>query len=601
MPASASAPPAPTWGRADLVHLALLAVVTATWAHHLTDLARRADSPPQADAASHAVRAVAMHGWLHHDPLSAVSASLYLQGGYPPFVYALTALLFGEAPSGGALLRGIHLLAAVGLLGGWLLARASLGRASAWVWVLLFAGSPVAVGYAGHFLLDLPLASTVGVGLWMLLLAGRFQRPGTGLGFGVVTGWSVLTKWTAFYFLGPAAAFVALSGLAGALRRRRIAANGLLALAITLLAILFAFAWGASRPQVVQPEGISGGITLVVAAAWALGAGLLFLWARRAEAAAASRGGFAALAGLGLVAGPYYTLAFGEMLDLAALHGAHHPSAGLVADTQRNAAHLAGLFPGLLLLLAAAGVRLVWTRSREGGVALLALGAGFVLTVTTAPMGDRYLLPLLPVAATVVAAAVSTLPAVARWALVGGIAAIGGFALSPRKEADLPAYLQRRELPDVTVTLPVAGWTVEVLRDPTDLDFDGFHAAMAAIDEVCAGACDVGVWGREDAWVQPRTFRAAAHVEGRVGLRWTSTSLDAPLRPIAAEGPTLLVIQPCGLRPAAPLSALEQQAAQALGTDVVPVGRFPLPGGCEMSVSRVGGGEAAAASAPAVQ
>lgn len=598
---SATGRPAPPWSRVDALHLIALFVCAGIYAFYLHHIAAVAAMPPQADAGSHTLWAVHIYQRFADGPLRAAETFIYAGGGYPTVLYSMTALLFAGPPSPEALPRALHLVLVTSLLVGWPLARTLWGRAPAWAWTFLFALSPYVVGYSSHYFLDLPLTSSVGAGILALLYAQRFDRVGPGLLFGVVAGLGMLMKWAWLFFLGPPFLVCAALVIVRAARARQIGITPLLVtLAVVgLVGLGFRVGWlwaprpgGPGAPVETLYFGVVGACLAVAVA--------LVVWARYARAAAGTRGLFAALAGGIMVAGPWYFLGIRELWSLFELHSDIHAdrSQPLSFYLAENVDSWLAFFPfiafwtgGAILLLP-----LAWRSARlDGALALLgALSGWYCISVTVAP-DPRYVLPALPLAAAVLAAALTALPNLARW----GVAALafGGalVALQPTDGSEGAGGVQQRGgNPDVTASVRVLGQRVEVLRDPSYLDFTGFNQALEALRAECGRSCDVVVRSREDHWVQGRTFEASGELVGLSGVKWwmSTTTQDDPrpwLPKDVGRQPLLLVMQPCSFHPGerSDVEAWRASVLAVLGGHLDPVGAFPLPGGCEMYIDRV--------------
>lgn len=597
-------PSVPPWSRIDALHGGLLAAAAVAYAIYLGTVGATG-LPPQGDAASHAVAAVGMQDRFGYGWSQAAQSLIYAGSSYPPLLYALSAVLFAGPSSAATLPRAMHAVLIGALLLGWVLARMRWGRAPAWIWVFLQALSPYIVGYASHYMLDLPLAAAVGVGFVALIYARSFDRIGPGLLFGVVAAAGMLFKWTWLLFLGPPFGLCVLAALwrAGPTVRARLPGIAMLVLATG--GLLGAGWWAVHYgPGPMSPHSplTRGHLQVWVGCQVAALAFLTLGW--RVRALRSVGGLLAACAGALAMAGPWYLLAQRELWARYAHESNVHASRSepLSAYVAMNADVARSFFPFVEVLLIGALLLLPFAHRRVRGDAALGvigIGAGFCAVTATLPFDPRYLLPLLPLAAGVIAAAASVLPRPARWGaaavlLAGGLAILRPQGTPENGESVQAEIRQRDSNPDVTWTVSLFGFAVEVVRVPPTLDFGGFYDALEAIRVECRSNCDVILQSREDFWIQGRTFEAAGRLAGITGAEWAPPPRpDDPRRPSAARAAGgrsyLLVIQPCsrhGQERSNPV-AWRSEVEQLVGAHAQPIGTYPLPLGCEMYVDRL--------------
>jgi 4-amino-4-deoxy-L-arabinose transferase-like glycosyltransferase len=123
-------------------------------------------------------------------------------GYYPPLVPALTALLY--LPAGrsyqAAMATQILFLALL-VFGTWMVGNRLLGPPAGLLAGLLLLAAPGIRLNAGEYMLDLPLAAMVVLGVGVLLASDGFAHLDRSLAFGAVCGAGMLTKWSYFLFL----------------------------------------------------------------------------------------------------------------------------------------------------------------------------------------------------------------------------------------------------------------------------------------------------------------------------------------------------------------------------------------------------------------
>ena len=599
---------APLLGRSDLAHFAALACGVAAYA---TFLVRNASVlPPQGDAASHAIAAVELYERMAKGWPQAAQSLIYLKSSYPPLLYALTGALFGPGPSAAALPYASYVILISSLVLGWVLARARWGRAPAWVWVFLLALSPYFVGNASHYMLDLPLAATVGAGFVALAYSRSFDRLGAGYLFGLTAACGMMLKWAWLFFLGAPLGLCIVAALWGAGPTMRSRIPAVLAVRTVVAVVLAGCAWGKDHPP-VQTGPDSGLTWQYVGRFWtcqgfALITFALAYWVR---ALRTIRGLLASASAAITVAGPWYLMAQDQLWarfdhESGVLAGRAEPMASLVAA---NAEAASTFFPFIGVMLSAAVLAQGLARPAvraDVALAVTGAGVGFYAITATLPFDPRYLLPLLPMAAGAVAATVSALPTLARWGLAGVVLATGLWALDPRGvpesgnegagEVGVIAVRERARNPDVTWRVALLGLPVETLKVQPALDFTGFYDAIGDIAEGCRGACSIIVKSSVDFWVQARTFEAAGRLAGITGAIWSEGvrpgDHGAPSRTGAEAGRTYFhVLQPCARRvhDRGSVERWRAEVQQATGALSVEVASYPLPTNCTMFLDQL--------------
>lgn len=591
------------WDRRDAPHLLLLLVVAGCYVRFLTGVAPTL--PPQGDAASHAVAAVGMTTRFAAGWSQTAQSMIFAGSSYPTLLYGLSALLFAERPSAAALPYANYLVLVGSLVLGWLLARGRWGLAPAWTWAALQALSPWIVGYSGHYMLDLPLTATVGVGFVALVRARRFDRVGAGIVLGLLAAAGMLFKWAWLFFLGLPFGLCVLVGLWSGGTNFRTRVPGALAMAVATGGVLYAMRWAITGAPL--PTAPDSRLTWPYLYAWygCVGAGaLMVLLGAVVRPLRGIRGLLAACGAAFATAGPWYLLAQRELWARYLWESGVQASRTQTMATffKLNSDVARSFFPGVDALLVLAVLAIPFAHRRVRGdiaLALVGIGTGFAAVTATLPFDPRYLLPLLPLAAGAIAAASSALPAPGRWLLVALVVPVGLWSVQPQGAAESgpPArsdVAQREGNPDVTWTVAVAGQRVEVLRVQPALELAGFYASLETIRAECGEHCDVIVQAREDFWIQGRTFEAAGRLAGISGAEWGPLPRpDNVLRPSAARAArgihTVLVLQPCSRfsQERGDVDAWRREVEAVVGGHAEPVAAFPMPLGCEMYVDRV--------------
>lgn len=591
------------WDRRDAPHVVLLLLAAACYVRFLAGVAP--SLPPQGDAASHAVAAVGMATRFAAGWSQAAQSMIYAGSSYPTLLYGLSALLFAGHPSATTLPYASYFVLVGSLVLGWFFARGRWGLAPAWTWASIQALSPWVVGYSGHYMLDLPLAATVGVGHLALVRARRFDRVGAGIVLGLLAAAGMLFKWAWLFFLGPAFGLCVLVGLWRGGDSLRARVPGVLAMALATGGVLYAMRWAVTGAPL--PTAPDSRLTWPYVYTWygCVGAGAaLVLLGVLVRPLRGIRGLLAACGAAFATAGPWYLLAQRELWARYAWESGVHAgrTQSMEAFVKQNGDVARSFFPGVDALLVLALLAIPFAHPRVRGdvaLALVGLLTGFAAVTATLPFDPRYLLPLLPLAAGAIAASSSALPVVGRWALVGVIVPVGLWSVQAQGAAEngppvRSDVVQRESNPDVTWTVGVAGQRIEVLRVQPALELAGFYASLETIRAECGMVCDVIVQAREDFWIQGRTFEAAGRLAGITGAEWGPLPrADDPHRPSPARAArginTVLVLQPCSRfsQERGNVDAWRREVEAVVGGRTEPVGAFPMPLGCKMYVDRV--------------
>jgi 4-amino-4-deoxy-L-arabinose transferase-like glycosyltransferase len=134
---------------------------------------------------------------------------------YPPMAYLVGIL--GTLPGGRFNIDGATIAQDVvfgGLLaaGCWGTARIAYGELAGALAAVFALGSPMVVSLLHVYMLDAPQAACVAAAVWLVLLSGRFERPGISALAGIAAGAAMLVKQTSVIFLGGFLLVVLLRG-----------------------------------------------------------------------------------------------------------------------------------------------------------------------------------------------------------------------------------------------------------------------------------------------------------------------------------------------------------------------------------------------------
>jgi 4-amino-4-deoxy-L-arabinose transferase-like glycosyltransferase len=245
--------------RADAPFLALLGALFVLHATANVYWLSADTRPPTYDTAGHAIVSLRLAGHLTAGEWRSAEWLLLAQD-YPPLVYLMAAPLAiaGEPTIDWLTLVNLPFL---GLL---MLSTYGMARALAGPGCGLLAGGlvsfyPYVYGLSRQLLLDLPLAATVALALWLLLLVERFESVPLSLVFGAAVGVGLLVKTTFVEFLAPSVLVVVLRALRP-FSWRRVAHIGLSA----VIPLAMAGWWYAhnlrSQVQFVRFQTIAGAV-----------------------------------------------------------------------------------------------------------------------------------------------------------------------------------------------------------------------------------------------------------------------------------------------------------------------------------------------------
>jgi hypothetical protein len=163
------------------------------------------NQPPGWDESQHLTNSLEYFYILTHPGPDMISNIIQVDNYYPPFYHlstVLTYFLFGTsmhaAISINILYFGILLFSVYGT--GKYLYNKETGLLAA-AFISLY---PSIVGMQRYYLIEIALISTVALSIYLLLLSDHFRNRKYSIGFGVAFAFSILTKWTALFFIiGP--------------------------------------------------------------------------------------------------------------------------------------------------------------------------------------------------------------------------------------------------------------------------------------------------------------------------------------------------------------------------------------------------------------
>jgi hypothetical protein len=215
-----------------LVVLAFAALAAVTFAWAAIDR-----HPPEWDHANHLERAVLCARDLAAGDVRAV---IERSSFYPPVVPCLAGALSRVLPSDLAAAHVVLLaFLALGMAMVYLIGRERVGGGAGVIAALLFGSAPFVVFNALRFQLDLPLASTVALGVWLTLRTEGFARRAWSLALGAVVAAGLLIKPPFPLYVAPVIVWALASGRA----RGRIVNAGLAA----AVAFAVSIAWYGPR------------------------------------------------------------------------------------------------------------------------------------------------------------------------------------------------------------------------------------------------------------------------------------------------------------------------------------------------------------------
>jgi 4-amino-4-deoxy-L-arabinose transferase-like glycosyltransferase len=161
--------------------------------------------PPGWDESDHLTKSLQYYNILTNPGSGAISNLIQVDNYYPPFYHLSTVLsyfLFGTSMAAAVSINifyfGILLFSVYGI--GKYLYNKETGLLAA-VFISLY---PSMVGMRRYYLIEIALIATVALCIYLLLLSDHFRNRKYSIGFGIAFAVSILTKWTALFFIiGP--------------------------------------------------------------------------------------------------------------------------------------------------------------------------------------------------------------------------------------------------------------------------------------------------------------------------------------------------------------------------------------------------------------
>jgi|GEM_PF-2557381 len=161
--------------------------------------------PPGWDESLHLTKSLDYYNILTNPGLDMISNLIQVDNYYPPFYHfstVLSYLLFGTSMHAAISINifyfGILLFSAYGI--GKHLYNKETGLLAA-AFLSLY---PSIVGMRRFYLIEIALIATVALSIYMLLLSDHFRNRKYSIAFGISCAVSILTKWTAaFFIIGP--------------------------------------------------------------------------------------------------------------------------------------------------------------------------------------------------------------------------------------------------------------------------------------------------------------------------------------------------------------------------------------------------------------
>ncbi len=166
---------------------------------------RLEDQPPGWDESLHLTQSLQYFYILTNPGSNMISNLIQVDNYYPPFYHFSTVLmyfLFGtsmdSAISINILYFGILLFSVYGI------ARYIHNEEAGLLAALFISLYPPMIGMRRFYLIEIALVATVALSIYLLLLSDHFRNRKYSIGFGIAFAISILTKWTAvFFIIGP--------------------------------------------------------------------------------------------------------------------------------------------------------------------------------------------------------------------------------------------------------------------------------------------------------------------------------------------------------------------------------------------------------------
>lgn len=168
------------------------------WLRHETE-------PPGWDESDHLTKSLEYYNILTNPGSGMISNLIQVDNYYPPFYHFSTALsyfLFGTSMHAAISINIFYfciLLFSVYGIGKYLYNKETGLLAAAFISLY-----PSMVGMRRYYLIEIALIATVALSIYLLLLSDHFRNKKYSIGFGIAFAVSILTKWTALFFIiGP--------------------------------------------------------------------------------------------------------------------------------------------------------------------------------------------------------------------------------------------------------------------------------------------------------------------------------------------------------------------------------------------------------------
>ncbi len=187
----------------------LLAIILIFFLSALSDYIwlKLENVPPGWDESLHLTKSLEYFNIITNPGAGMISNLIQVDNYYPPFYHFSTVLsyfLFGTSMDAAISINifyfGILLVSVYGI--GKYLYNQETGLIAA----VLISLYPTIVGMRRFYLIEIALVATVTLSIYLLLLSENFKNRNYSIGFGIAFAISILTKWTAvFFIIGPLA------------------------------------------------------------------------------------------------------------------------------------------------------------------------------------------------------------------------------------------------------------------------------------------------------------------------------------------------------------------------------------------------------------
>lgn len=161
--------------------------------------------PPGWDESLHLTKSLEYFNILTNPGAGMISNLIQVDNYYPPFYHFSTVLsyfLFGTSMDAAISINifyfGILLVSVYGI------GKYLYNQETGLIAVFLISLYPTMVGMRRFYLIEIALVATVTLSIYLLLLSDNFKNRKYSIGFGIALAISILTKWTAvFFIIGP--------------------------------------------------------------------------------------------------------------------------------------------------------------------------------------------------------------------------------------------------------------------------------------------------------------------------------------------------------------------------------------------------------------